>query len=534
MSNYGNTGTLAPLNIRIPGSANGLSVGSAVRFNGINVGSVRGLTIDQDNPSFVIASTEVLADAPVTTSTQARLEIQGLTGAAYIELTTGEFSGESILEEALITGEPGVLTAEQSSVTNILATADQILQRANEMVGELEGFVSDARGPLTNTLRNTEDFSQALTENADGIDEFLESVASLSDTFNGLSGRLDTTMAAAENLMTSIDPAKIDSILANVDDMTTDLATASDQVGDVVTSFGETAESLQAMAARAGTSLGRVDNIVADVESVVGTLDAEQIATTLENIAAASVDAREAIASTREIAGRFSARSEDIDAFISDVTETADRLNAVSVRIDGVLAKVDTALGEGDVENLLADVQEAVNSFSQVAQALDAAKVNAAIDDIAAASQSARETARNAEQVTESFAGRDEDIEQFITDVTQMAGRLNAASVRIDGVLAKVDGFLGEGDASDILAEAQAAITSFRELAVNLNSRIGPIATNLEQFSSSGLNDIEALINETRRAIDSIESSVSSIENNPQRLIFGGDEVKQYDGRVRR
>lgn len=534
MTNYGNTGTMAPLNVRIPGSANGLSVGSAVRFNGISIGAVRGLTIDQDNPSFVIARTEVNATAPVTTSTKARLEIQGLTGSAYLELTTGEFSGENILQEALVTGEPAVLTAEQSSVTNILATADQILQRANDMVGELEGFVTDAREPLTNTLRNAETFSDALRDNADGIDTFLQSVAGLSDTFNGLSSRLDSTLAAAESLMNSVDPERIDSILANVDNMTSDLAAASRQVTDIVGNFQQTAADVRVMAQNAGRSLDRVDDIVQNVDTIVGSVDAKQVGTLVDDVAAAAVDARATLESTRRIAAQFSERSEDIDAFIGDVTETANRLNAVSARLDGVMAKVDTALGEGDVKNLLADIQTAVNSFSEVAQALDAEKVNSAIDDIAAASEMARRTTANAEIVTRSFAMREDDIDQFVTDVTQLGERLNAASVRLDGVLAKVDGFLGEGDASDLLAKAEAAISSFRQVAETINRRVGPIADNLERFSNSGLRDVEALVSETRRSINRIERSISSIEDNPQRLLFGGEEVKQFDGRIRR
>lgn len=534
MTNIGSQGSVAPLNIRIPGSANGLSVGSAVRFNGISIGSVRSLSIDERDPSFVLARTDVRADAPVTDTTQAVLEIQGLTGSAYIELSAGEKPGDNILREALETGEPAELTADLSSVTNLLTTADQILTRANDVVAEIEGFVEDARGPLTNTLRNTETFSQALTENADGIDQFLKSVASLSETFSGLSGRLDTTFAAAENLMTSIDPEKIDSILTNVETVTADLTDASGQVTEIVSTFRQTAERFEAFTATAGTALDRVDTIVANVDSIVATVDADQLGATFENIAAASRDARAALADTRAITARFDERGEDIERFITDVTETADRLNAISVRVDGVIAKVDTALGDAEVEDLLADVQSAVTSFTQVARAIDAEKVSEAVEDIAAASESARMAVANTEEITRAFGEREEDIDEFITDVTQMADRLNAASVRVDGVLAKVDSFLGEGDASNLLAEAEAAITAFREVAENINARVGPIAANLERFSNNGLRDVEALINETRRSINSIERSISAIEENPQRLLFGGEEVKQFDGRVRR
>jgi phospholipid/cholesterol/gamma-HCH transport system substrate-binding protein len=249
MTNYGNQSQMAPLNVRIPGSANGLSVGSPVRFNGISVGSVRGLTIDENDASFVVARTDVRADAPVTEATQAILEIQGLTGAAYIELSAGQAPGQqNILLEAMESGVPAQLTADPSSVTNLLSTADQILTRANDVVEEIEGFVVDARGPLTNTLRNTETFSRALTDNAENIDQFLQSVGALSSTFEGLSGRLDTTMAAAEQLMTSIDGQKIDSILTNVDTVTANLSVASGDVTEVVASFRDTAATFEAFA----------------------------------------------------------------------------------------------------------------------------------------------------------------------------------------------------------------------------------------------------------------------------------------------
>jgi phospholipid/cholesterol/gamma-HCH transport system substrate-binding protein len=74
----------------------------------------------------------------------------------------------------------------------------------------------------------------------------------------------------------------------------------------------------------------------------------------------------------------------------------------------------------------------------------------------------------------------------------------------------------------------------FREVANSLNARIGPIADNIQRFSGSGLRDVEALVNDARRSIQRIEQSITSIERDPQRLLFGGETVKQYDGRTRR
>ncbi|MGO8381441.1 MCE family protein, partial [Rhizobium ruizarguesonis] len=71
-----------------------------------------------------------------TALTKAALEIQGLTGAAYIELSGGSKGEESILQHAIDNGKRAVIVADKSSVTNLLATADKILDRANDAVGE--------------------------------------------------------------------------------------------------------------------------------------------------------------------------------------------------------------------------------------------------------------------------------------------------------------------------------------------------------------------------------------------------------------
>ncbi|MDP2122232.1 MAG: MlaD family protein [Hoeflea sp.] len=429
MAQYGGAREPAPLVVRIPGSANGLSIGSPVRFNGIAIGTVRGLAIDRTSPNFVIAQTEVSADAPIYTDTRAALEIQGLTGSAYIELQGGTPSNENILQKARREETVAEIQADPSGVTNLLATADDILTRANRVIGQIEGFVIDARGPLTETLKNTEVFTGALRDNADGIDDFLKSVGNLSEVVKSVSGRIESALASAENLINAVDPEKIDRILANVDTVTSEVAAASGNITKTLESFRQAAESLETLTATANASLAKVDTMIAGI---------------------------------------------------------------------------------------------------------DPAKAGQAVDDIAAASADARQALAEARSVAETFGARKEDFDLIITDVKEMTGRFNAASTRVDGVLAKIDGFLGEGDASNLLADAEATLKSFRDVANSLNARIGPIADNLQRFSGSGLKDVEALVNDARRSIQRIERSISSIEQNPQRLIFGGDTVKQYDGRTRR
>ncbi len=429
MSQYGRGGDMAQLAIRIPGSANGLSVGSPVRFNGIPVGSVRSLAIDSKDPHFSVAMTEVSTDAPVKQSTTAVLEVQGLTGAAYIELGGGNAGDPNILREAFDNETIAVLQAEQSSVTNILSTADKILKRADTAITDIQGFVADARGPLTTTIQNAEKFSGSLARNGENIDEFLQSVGGLSDTFKNLSGRLDSTLASVDSLIKAVDPKKVEDFVGNVDKVSRDIADASGDIKTTVEGFRKAAETFDTFGKNATVTLDKVDDLMAAV-------DTQKVSGAIDNISVATADARKAIAS---------------------VTGVADRIG-----------------------------------------------------------------------------GRKDDIDQIITDAQQMANKLNAASTRVDGVLAKLDGFLGEGDSESLFAEAKATLQSIKQAADTLNGRIGPIADGLQRFSGSGLRDVEALVLDTRRTIQNLDSAISGFERNPQRLLFGGDTVKQYDGRTRR
>ena len=124
-----------------------------------------------------MAITEVLVDAPIYPGTRAVLEIQGLTGAAYIELSGGETGKEKLLVTQANGGKQAEIIADQSGLTNLMKSAGDIMRKTEATVDEITGFVRDNRAPLNKTIENVETFSGALRDNAPGIDRFLESVS---------------------------------------------------------------------------------------------------------------------------------------------------------------------------------------------------------------------------------------------------------------------------------------------------------------------------------------------------------------------
>lgn len=426
----GDRGETAALRVRIPGSASGLGRGSLVLFNGIRVGDIRRVYIDVNNPSDAIADAEIDVLTPLTKSTVASIGLAGLTGQANVNLEGGNPSEPNLLREAEEAGRVAEITAAPSAVTNLLQTAQDIFTRADNVLSELEGFTRDVRGPLTETVANAKTFSDALASNAAGIDKFLESVATLSDELAGVSGKLDGTLKAAEDLLNAVDRDKVAAIVGNVEDFTRQLKDTGDQI----------------------------DGLMAGVDTAV----------------------------------------KSIDEFAKSADQT--------------IAKVDTVL-----------------------DGIDPAIVKETLANIGKASETASKAAEDVARVTTTFGERAEDIDQIITDAQQLAERLNQASVRVDGVLAKLDTLLGSGEAEGVMADASATLKEFRKVAETLNSRMGTITDGLARFSGQGLRDVEALVQDGRRAINRIEQAVTDLERNPQRILSGGDgTVREYDGRARR
>src|SRR3978361_1943808 len=107
------------------GSASGLRKGGSVNFDGVQIGEIKSLALD--NPRKVVAFVMVDNNAPMRKDTVVGLEFQGLTGVAAISLTGGATAAPPApLDED---GIP-VLTAdltETQSIRDTLHSVDRIL-----------------------------------------------------------------------------------------------------------------------------------------------------------------------------------------------------------------------------------------------------------------------------------------------------------------------------------------------------------------------------------------------------------------------
>jgi len=166
------------LRIVFEGSASGLRKGGNVNFDGVQIGEIRSLKLD--NPRKVVALTLVDSSAPIRKDTVVGLEFQGLTGVAAISLTGGaEAAPPPPLDED---GVP-TLTADLSetqSIRDTLHNVDRIL------VGE--------RPMLKDALLSFETYTAALASKGEAIDSIIGKANSAFESFDSAMTRIDDIM----------------------------------------------------------------------------------------------------------------------------------------------------------------------------------------------------------------------------------------------------------------------------------------------------------------------------------------------------
>lgn len=278
---FGDNNDSLPLEIRIPGSVTGLSKGSQVLFNGIKVGDVRQMFLDPLNPNMVIVQTEVNRTTPITRSTKAELSTQGLTGIAFVELKGGSLMEPNLMEEAEKGGYVARINADPSIFTDLMATAKDIFGQTERVLGGLEDFVNDARGPLTDTVNNTKVFTDALAKNADVINAIGDNAADVKQTIqearemmtrlNEASKRVDGIMEKVDTMLSPEDRngllAQAKAALASIEKTSNDLNKRMGPIADNLTRFsGRGLSDLQGVVVESSRSIQRIEQAITDLE----------------------------------------------------------------------------------------------------------------------------------------------------------------------------------------------------------------------------------------------------------------------------
>ncbi|WP_186386158.1 MULTISPECIES: MlaD family protein [unclassified Stappia] len=511
-----------PVKVIFQGAVTGLSVGGSVNFNGIKVGDVGELGFDAKDPRVVIATIRVSPSTPLRRDVKATLGFQTLSGIAYVDLSGGSTSAPLLLDPDA--DEPPVIYAERSAFEDIVEGARDILSRAETTLASLERVVNDNREEVNKIIVNARVFTDALANNADGVDTFMASVASTGEALQSLSGRLEGLVDSATAVVNAVPPDRVTQIVTDAAEVTAKAAQAADGFGGLVANAETAAQDLQKFAAGLTDSLAQVDAVIATVRP-------EAVSRIVEGASSFATMLQE--------------RSADIDRLVLSSARTMENLEEVSTVV---------AEGKDDIRQVLADTRvlgtqlvETVDRLDKVVAAVDPQQIASVVasverfsgglaektETVTAAIDRAGEAVANVNEFSQSLKGRGPEIDQILRDAQELASKLNETGTRIQSVVEKVDAMV-EGDGEGLIAEATQAAASIRKVADVLAERVGPIASGLERFTVRGSSDFSNAMAQLSRTLVEIQRTVSDLNRDPQRVIFGGPDRPTFGGAQRR
>ena len=180
--------------ILFPGSVTGLQVDGTVRFRGITVGRVADIRIDDSNIELVRVTIEVERSTPVRDDSVASLEIQGITGVAYVLLSGGSNSAAPLPE----TSEQPYprIASKPSKLEEIFEGAPDLVNKLNLLVERITlMFNDDNQQAIGQTLANVRQITGTLADNREAMNQVLSSGAAAAEQIRLMSAEF-TALAA--------------------------------------------------------------------------------------------------------------------------------------------------------------------------------------------------------------------------------------------------------------------------------------------------------------------------------------------------
>ncbi len=342
---------LVSVRVVFAGSVSGLSRGSSVLFNGLRVGEVTDIRLLPEDPRRVVAVINIDRTTPVKADTRARLEYQGLTGVASIALVGGA------PEAGPIAPQPGqeiaTIFAEQSDLTNLFETVRSISRRAEDVIARVDRLISDNEGSLGRTVRNVEQFSQALADNSAGVSSFLASVGEAAERIGPLAVRLDSLATDLQGLVRAVEPQRVSNIVANVESATQAIADNRAQIDSILKDAASIATQFR------GTA-GRVDETLMSINRITTAIDPQKVGRVVDN--------------ADRVAETLGRSTPDIERTIREASSIATKLNQSADRVDNVLRAAEQFLGSAAGEEgkgAFNEIAEAARSIRALADNLD-------------------------------------------------------------------------------------------------------------------------------------------------------------------
>lgn len=242
------------------GPVRGLSVGGEVQFNGIKVGEIGGIRLDQRDPNRVITDIELTRGTPVREDSVASSESQGISGVSIVQISAGTPSKPLLKtndhgKRPVIASKPNAMSSLLQGGGQVVASATEALSRVNKVLSDrnianIGGAIRDVRMTTAELAANRTMFAHAgsalakLDRAADDIQGAASAVRQIADG-DGKRAFADISHAANE-IKSAVHEAR--GVIAKLDTQSADIGTTTiPNINATMLTLQETAESLDGL-----------------------------------------------------------------------------------------------------------------------------------------------------------------------------------------------------------------------------------------------------------------------------------------------
>jgi len=332
---------------RFTGSVAGLLRGSAVLFNGLRAGEVTAIDFVRDDPRQVSVIAEVADNVPIKADTQARLEVQGLTGGAVIALKGGAPDAPPLVGA---NGKPPIIVAEPSQLQNIIETVQNLSTKADTVLERVDKLLDQNAPAIDDAIKNVDVFSKALSDNSAGVNAALAGVADLGHKIGPLADRLQSLSEHVDTLVGALDPATVRRVVGDVAAFTGALANDNKTIDALLSDSAALANRLN------GTSV-KLDSALGGVDTLVKSIDTRKVGNFLDGADALGQVLHD--------------NKDNIDQTLKNASELSAKLNESAGKIDGLMASLQGFVGSPDLKGPLGQIGDAAHSVRQLADDLN-------------------------------------------------------------------------------------------------------------------------------------------------------------------
>lgn len=230
-------------------SLTGLNSQGTVRYRGVRAGKVQDISVDPDDRRNILVRIRIGKGFPITRSTTAQINTQGVTGLAYVQLDDDGSSDEPLTAPPGQVPRIALRAAGYDSLTDVAA---KVLAQVQVLVSRVNVLLSEQNlARINGTLANLETAS-----------------ASLSDTMKAA----PELMAQLKQVASDANIRRLNAILANLERTSGETAPLARDLRQLVASLQSASKRIEAVSADAGAqvvgdTLPRMNGLLEDLSS---------------------------------------------------------------------------------------------------------------------------------------------------------------------------------------------------------------------------------------------------------------------------